>query len=167
MFVKMKYCPQCSAELVVKVIEGIDRKVCVTDQCNYVFWNNPVPVVVIIPETMEGIILAHNRHWPPGVFSVISGFIETQEAPEQACKRELKEELGLDAVEINFVGNFMFRKLNQILIAYHVKACGAIQLNDELDQVKIVQREQLWGWKRTQRFEVGEWLNNLKVLEDV
>jgi NAD+ diphosphatase len=166
MYSKVKYCPQCSAELAVKMIEGIERKVCEADQCNYVFWNNPIPVVVIIPETTEGIILAHNRNWPPGIFSVISGFIEMQEDPERACERELNEELGLKATEINFIGNFMFRKMNQLLVAYHVRADGVIQLNHELDQIKIVQREQLWGWKRNNRFEVGEWLNNLKVLED-
>ncbi len=162
---KMKYCPQCAAELVIRVIDNIDRKACATDGCNYVFWNSPTPVVAIIAEVEEGIVLAHNRKWPPGVFSIISGFIEERESPENTAVRELKEELGLDATEVLFVGNFIFERLNQLMVVFHIRAKGDIQLNDELDEVKVVQKDQLKGWKRRHEFEVTEWLESLSVLE--
>jgi NADH pyrophosphatase NudC (nudix superfamily) len=139
---------------------------CPAAECDFVYWDNPVPVVAIIAELGDLIILAHNRSWPKGIFSVISGYVESKESPEAACVRELKEELGLDADEIHFVGNFIFRKLNQLMIAYHVKVSGEIKMNDELDEIKLVRKEQLIGWKREGRFEVGEWLNNFKIIEE-
>jgi NAD+ diphosphatase len=161
-----KYCPQCSAPLETRLIDGAERKACTSAGCTFVYWNNPIPVVVIIPEVPEGIILARNVKWPKGVFSVISGFIEAGESPGSAAVRELKEELGLHALHVNLIGNFIFHKMNQLIIAYHVVATGDVRLNDELDEIKVVQKHQLAGWQRTQRFEVGEWLNKLKILEE-
>jgi NAD+ diphosphatase len=163
---KFRYCPQCGSELVTKPVDGRERKVCPTTSCNFVFWNNPVPVVVIIPENENGIILAHNRRWPKGIYSVISGFVESNESPEEASVRELKEELGLNKIEQTFVGNFVFQKMNQLLIAYHVRVTGEVTLNDELDDYIIVSKDRLVGWNKSKKFEVGEWLNNLKVLID-
>ena len=166
MLSRMKYCPQCSTLLELRIIDGFERKMCPAAECDFVYWDNPVPVVAIIAELGDLIILAHNRSWPKGIFSVISGYVESKESPEAACVRELKEELGLDADEIHFVGNFIFRKLNQLMIAYHVKVSGEIKMNDELDEIKLVRKEQLIGWKREGRFEVGEWLNNFKIIEE-
>lgn len=166
MLSKIKYCPQCSALLELRIIDGFERKVCTAVDCDFVYWDNPVPVVAIIAELGDLIILAHNRNWPKGIFSVISGYIEAKESPEAACVRELKEELGLDADEIHFVGNFIFRKLNQLMIAYHVKASGEIRMNEELDEIKLVRKDQLIGWKWKGQFEVGEWLNNFKIMDE-
>jgi NAD+ diphosphatase len=122
-----------------------------------------VPVVGIVVETPDGILLAHNRSWPDGVFSIITGFLESGESPERAAIREVKEELDLDAHEVNFLGNFPFAKLNQLMIAFHVKALGDVVLNEELDMHKFVNKEQLLGWTTGNRFEIGEWLANLRV----
>jgi NAD+ diphosphatase len=54
----------------------------------------------------------------------------------------------------------------QLMIVFHIKTSGEIKLNDELDDVKIVPKEKLIGWQRNQRFEIGEWLEKFKVVED-
>lgn len=161
-----KYCPQCAKPLETRFIDGFERKVCTSEDCDSVFWDNPVPVVAIIAELGDLIILAHNRNWPQGTFSIISGFIEARESPEAACIRELKEELGLQADEIHHVGNFIFRKLNQLMIAFHVRVSGEIKMNEELDEIKLVRKDQLIGWKRNGHFEVGEWLDNFRIIEE-
>jgi NAD+ diphosphatase len=162
----MKYCPQCAVELEPKVIEGQQRMVCASSSCDFVFWNNPVPVVAIVAETAEGVVVAHNRNWPQGIFSIISGFLECNESPREGAIRELKEELGLDPEEVTFLGNFSFYKMNQLMIVFHIKTSGEVKLNDELDAVKIVPKEKLIGWQRNQKFEIGEWLEKFKVVQD-
>jgi NAD+ diphosphatase len=140
------------------------RMVCPAPGCNFVFWNNPTPVVGVIVEVEEGIILAHNVNWPKGIFSIITGFLESGESPETAAERELMEELGLQATSSSFVGNFAFDQMNQLLIVFHVYASGTIRLNDELDEYKIVSRNRLIGWEESQSFQVGEWLKQMQVL---
>lgn len=161
----MKYCPKCSHRLVHKQIDGRERLCCDNPGCGYVFWNNPVPVVAIVAETAEGIILAHPKLAPAGLFSIITGFLESGETPEHAAKRELREELGLEATQTTFIGVYTFEKANQIVMAYHIKATGTIQLNDELDEYRVVAHEQLYGWRESGKFEVGEWLKRLNVFE--
>jgi NADH pyrophosphatase NudC (nudix superfamily) len=119
--------------------------------------------VAIVVETEQGVVLAHNKLAPQGFFSVITGFLEADETPENAAQRETKEELGLDHVSTNFIGVFTFAMTNQILIAYHIIAKGDIQLNEELDEFKIVAKEDLFMWNTTSKFEVGEWLKRLNV----
>ena len=162
----MKYCPLCASLLTSKEIDGKDRFTCLADSCSFIYWNNPIPVVCIIAETKEGIVLANNVTAPPGVFSVISGFLEASEEPQEAAVRELKEELGLRAEEVNFLGANSFAAANQILLTYHIKAQGDITLNEELRDFKIVQRNELNGYKESGKFELKKWTTELKVLAD-
>lgn len=114
---------------------------CNDSGCNYVQYQNPTPVVAAIVEYgVDQVIVAHNRAWPPGWFGLITGFLEKHEHPDECVVREVKEELGLDVSLESFIGHYTFKRMNQIIIAYHVKADPAqdIILEDELDDIKIV-----------------------------
>ena len=71
----MKYCPQCKADINIQVIDGEKRRACAV-QCGFVFWDNPTPVVAVVVETPDGVVLAHNKLWPAGKYSIITGFLE-------------------------------------------------------------------------------------------
>ncbi len=143
---EVKFCPVCSEELVEKLIENVKRLACPKDGCKYVFWNNPIPVVAGIVEVTSGIVLAHNRLWPPDVYSMITGFLECGESPERGIAREIHEELGLKVQVTNFVGIYPYAELNQIILVFHVKATGAISIKDEIDDFQIFSREDLKEW---------------------
>ncbi len=147
-----------------RLIDHRERLACNDSGCGFIYWNNPIPVVGMVVETEQGIVLAHNKLMPQGIFSIITGFLEANESPESAAQRETKEELGLDAVETHFLGILPFARANQIVIAYHIKASGKIQLNEELDAYKIVQKTELRGYSKSNKFEVQEWLDHLNVL---
>ncbi|MCL4114213.1 UNVERIFIED_CONTAM: hypothetical protein GTU68_031858 [Idotea baltica] len=120
---------------------------CKNDECSYIQYLNPTPVVAAIVEyDNEQVILAHNTLWPQGWFGLITGFLERHEHPAEAVVREVKEELGLDATLESFIGHYTFDRMNQIIIAYHLKATGTIQLNDELDEYKIVPFSDVKYW---------------------
>jgi NAD+ diphosphatase len=162
---KYQYCPICTAELSPTLIDNRERLIC-SKGCGFIHWNNPIPVVGIIVETRDGIVLAHNKSWPDGIYSIITGFFESGETPEHAAIRETKEELGLDVQQAFFIGNFPFARLNQLMMVYHVVAMdGEIILNEELDSFKLFPREALLGWDETQAFDVGRWLMELRVLK--
>lgn len=88
-------------------------------------------------------ILARNSAWKEGVFSMITGFIECTELPEKSIAREVEEELGLFSEDIKFIGHFAFKKMNQLIIAYHIEAKGVIELSSELLEVKYVTESDL------------------------
>lgn len=161
----MQYCPQCKADLKPRVIDEFERLAC-ADECGYVFWDNPTPVVAVVVETPQGVVLAHNIAWPPGRFSVITGFLERGEHPQLCALRETAEELGLQSPQANFIGFEVFdgpgtsgEIFNQLIIGYHVYAEGQIVLDErELDEYKIVPLDELKGWQSATGRIVAQWL---------
>jgi NADH pyrophosphatase NudC (nudix superfamily) len=45
---------------------------------------NPVPVVAALIEYQGKIVLARNAQWPEGMFSLVTGYLEKHETPEDA-----------------------------------------------------------------------------------
>jgi NAD+ diphosphatase len=143
----MKYCPECSSALVLRRIDGVDRKACVSPECSFVHWDNPVPVVAALVQYQDKIILARNSQWPDGMFSLVTGYLERNETPEDAAVREVKEELGLDGEIQEFIGCYSLIEKNQIILAHAVLATGEIKTGNEISEVKLLFREELKRWQ--------------------
>jgi NADH pyrophosphatase NudC (nudix superfamily) len=108
-----------------------------------VFWDNPTPVVAAIVELDGCVLLVRNRSWPEKMFGLVTGFLEKGETPDDAVLREVKEELGLDGELMGFVGYYSFTAMNQLILAFHVKASGTPVLGEELVEVRFVSPEKL------------------------
>jgi NAD+ diphosphatase len=139
----MKFCPICKCDLANKWIDGVDRLACVSSECSFVFWGNPVPVVAAIVMHQGKCVMARNAAWPVGMFSVITGFLERGESPDDAILRETQEELGLTVQSSVFIGHFPFVKFNQLILAYAVECTGALKLNEEIAEVQLLTRGEL------------------------
>jgi NADH pyrophosphatase NudC (nudix superfamily) len=96
------------------------------------------------------------------MFSLLTGFIDEGESPEVAVVREMREELGLQAERIDFIGHFPLREFNQLIIAYALQARGTLTLNHEIAEVKVVSRSELaefdFGPLKLTRDIVSRWL---------
>jgi NAD+ diphosphatase len=138
----MKFCPQCGHPLQTRQIDGVSRLACAQQKCQYVYWNNPVPVVAALVEYDGKFIIARNVQWPKRIYSLISGYLEAKESPQQAVVREVKEELGLNAKLVRHIGNYAFVEKNQLILAYAVQAWGTLQTNHELADARLLTRDE-------------------------
>ena len=161
----MKYCPQCARELMSRVIDGVNRLACSSSECGFVHWNNPIPVVAGIVQHEGKYIIARNAKWPSGMFSMITGFLEKGETPEQAIFRETHEELGLRGESLEFIGHYAFLELNQLVIAFAVKAHGNLAPSEEIAEVKMLSKSELetydFGRLKLTSKIVAQWLQML------
>lgn len=157
---RMKYCPQCGGELRESLIDGRMRLGCTEAGCDYVFWNNPTPVVAAIVEREGSVILVRNKGWPEKMYGLVSGFLEEGETPDQAVLREVREELCLEGEIAGFVGYYSFFEMNQLILAFHVKGRGEIVLGDELQEYRAVPPERLKPWRYGTGFAVLDWLRS-------
>lgn len=156
------YCPRCASVLDTRGIEGADRRACGTPGCGFVHWDNPLPVVAALVEYQGQIILARNAKWPRGVFSLVTGFLERGEAPERAVIREVREELGLQGEVSRFIGHYPFAEMNQIILAFAVRATGELATNREIAETLLVTTERLrhydFGPLYITSAIIGDWL---------
>jgi NAD+ diphosphatase len=159
----MEYCPWCGNKLGTRTIEGREYKACAGGSCDFVFWNNPLPVVAAIIEHEGSVILARGKGWPEKMFGIITGFLEQGEAPEDAIVREVKEELGLTATIKDFVGIYSFFQKNQLILVYYLAADGDITISDELEEIRHVSADKLRPWPFGTGPAVKDWLDRKKM----
>jgi NAD+ diphosphatase len=157
------FCLWCGSRLGKKDIGGREYTACGDDSCGYVHWDNPLPVVAAIVEHEGAVILARSKGWPEKMFGIITGFLERDEAPEDAVIREVREELGLEGAIRGMVGIYPFFKANQLLLVYHVEARGNLVVGDELEEVKYVSPDRLRPWPFGTGPAVRDWLEKRKA----
>jgi len=126
--------------------------------CAFIAWNNPTPVIAVLVEYQGKVLLARNAAWREGMFSVITGYLEAGETPEECALRELGEELGLSGRIASTIGHYAFPQKNQLILAFHVLAKGEIRLNEELAEFKLVPKEKLKPWNFGTGLAVHDWL---------
>jgi NAD+ diphosphatase len=160
----VNFCPMCGQSLSLKKIEGREYQACAAENCNFVFWDNPLPVVAAIVEYQGNVLLARNRDWAQKIYGLITGFLEKGESPEKAVLREVKEELDLEAELVGMIGVYPFFDRNQLILAYHVVARGRITLGEELVEVIHVPPEKLRPWQFGTGLAVRDWLEKRKVI---
>jgi NADH pyrophosphatase NudC (nudix superfamily) len=155
-----KYCPLCRTPLVEGTHGGRPRLCCPAAACSYVHWDNPVPVVAAVVEREGRVVLVRSLGWPETWYGLVTGFLESDEKPEDAVLREVEEELGLGGRLESFLGAYPFERLNQIIFAYHVQAeSGPIRLcTEELADYKEVPIERLKPWPQGTGPALRDWL---------
>src|SRR5205085_8532827 len=90
----MKHCGQCGTEMNDGPdTSGYVRRFC--PSCAWAWYDPPTPVTLVLVTTADGNVVYCRKHvFPPGVWSVVSGFIPRGERAEETALREVKEEIG-------------------------------------------------------------------------
>ncbi len=153
-----RFCLRCGAPLSLAEHGGKSRLSCAREGCGFVFWDNPLPVVAAIVEHEGDVILVRAKGWPEKMYGLVTGFLERDETPAEGVLRELREELGLDGEIARLVGLSPFPMRNELIIAYHVRASGAVRVGDELEDIKRVSPAKLRPWPFGTGLAVAEWL---------
>ncbi len=152
------FCARCGTRLVDREEAGRVRPCCPAPGCGFVHYGNPVPVVAAIVEHGGDVLLVRSHGWPEKFFGLVTGFLEAGETPEEGVRREVREELGLDAEVRRLVGVYAFTPRNEVLVAYHVAATGEVALGEELAAYKRVPVDKLRPWPMGTGEAVRDWL---------
>jgi len=151
------FCPCCASALRVKWIDARERQVCSND-CGFVRWNNPVPVVAGLIVYAGRALLVRQSNWPEKWFGLVTGFLEEKEEPADAIAREIREELGLHAQKVSWIGEFAFPEQNQLILAYAVACEGELLCSAEISEFKLIELSDLRPWPFGTGKAVKAWL---------
>ncbi|MDE2080091.1 MAG: NUDIX hydrolase [Burkholderiales bacterium] len=158
-----RYCLSCGQPLalLVRDEDGGPKERLRCAACGWTHWNNPTPVLAAVVECSdrEGrVLLARNAAWPGRLFALITGFMEAGETPEQGIAREVLEETALQVQQVSLIGVYDFQRMNQVIIAYHVLACGEVRLSPELAEYRLFALPELRCWRAGTGQALADWL---------
>ena len=123
-----QFCGQCGTPLKAKVTER--AKEC--PQCGLLHFPRLSPAIIVLVQRGQELLLARSRHFLPGMYSVLAGFVEPGESLEQAVVREVNEEVGLAIKDIRYFGSQNWPFPHSLMIGFTAAyASGEISLNDE------------------------------------
>lgn len=106
-------CPQCGSKYNNGGTTKKDTYKC--GHCNFVFYNNPKPVVngFILGSDGRSLLMTQRKFEPyKGCWGIPGGFLHYGEAPKDALERELKEELCVDIKVGDLLGTYNEMYLN-------------------------------------------------------
>ena len=142
-----KFCPLCRYYLRRKRVDGHKRLVC--QKCGWIYYENPLPVAACVAIDKEGRILIVKRNLKPGInkWALPGGFVESNEAPETVCLRELEEETGLKGKVRRLIGLYIQKTKEYgslLVVGYEVEISkGSLSFNNELKDAKFFSRKDL------------------------
>jgi len=93
------FCARCGAASKV-VMAGWQRD---CPACGAHHFPRTDPVVIMLITHGNSVLLGRSPGWPPGMHSLLAGFIEPGETVEAAVRREVWEEAGIRVGEVGFV----------------------------------------------------------------
>ena len=128
------FCLRCGAAL---VHEAGARPRC--SHCDFVLYQDPKVAVAAVIATDEGILLGRRAIDPGlGLWSFPSGYMDRGERAEEALRREVREELGVDIGLDGLVGVYSEASNPVLLIVYAAHlwpGSGPLALNHENSEV--------------------------------
>jgi ADP-ribose pyrophosphatase YjhB (NUDIX family) len=131
--VKFKYCPACASAGFT--FNG--EKLFTCSSCGFTFYVNPAAAVAAIIESPDGrIVLTRRKHEPrSGSLDLPGGFVDINESAEEAIRREVFEELGINIKSLRLLASFPNEYIFNGL-KYFTCDLGFICTTDELEKIK-------------------------------
>ena len=122
-----KFCGRCGSPLRLKTTER--AKEC--PNCGLLHFPRLAPAIIVLVERGGQLLLARSRHFMPGMYSVLAGFVEPGESLEEAVIREVKEEVGVTVKDIQYFGSQPWPFPHSLMIGFTATyADGEISLDD-------------------------------------
>ncbi len=119
----INYCQRCGGRLVEKELDNQHRPHC--ENCGYVVFLDPKVAAVVLVSKDRKLVMVRRAIEPAiGRWSFPSGYVDRGEVVEDAARREVKEETGIDVELTDFVGLYSRTGSLVILAAYAADAVG-------------------------------------------
>src|SRR5260370_502676 len=93
--------------------------------CRYEHCPHLRPAVIVLVRDGNRVLLARKAIWAPGRYALVAGFVDNGESLEGCVAREVKEEVGVDVKDIQYVGSQNWPFPSQIMIGFVASYAGA------------------------------------------
>ena len=96
-----RFCGRCGERMEPRLDERSMR----CPACGFLQYPRLSPAVIVAVTRGESLLLAHNKRFPSGRYSLLAGFVEPGETFEECVSREIFEEVGIRVRNIRYVSS--------------------------------------------------------------
>lgn len=122
-----RYCGNCGAE--TTLLNGERARAC--SACGQSYYPRLSPCIMALVVRGDECLLARNTQWKGSFFSALAGFVEPGESVEEALRREVMEEVGLQLGELHYFASQPWPFPGQLMIGFFADyADGNIVVDD-------------------------------------
>jgi NAD+ diphosphatase len=140
---EMEYCPVCGAKLEPKYLASEGKEIPYCPHCDtfrFQRYNTAVSMIVM-DEAKEHVVLI--KQYGRDAYILVAGYVNPGEDAEDACKRELKEELGMIAESVSFNHSHFFVPSNTLMLNFTVTVKDLKpKPNEEIDTWTVFTRDE-------------------------
>ena len=124
---------------------------------------SPAVITIVINDKDEA-LLANNKKFTTGVYSLIAGFNEAGESLESTVAREIREEVAIEVKDIRYIRSQPWPFPNSLMIGYTARHAGGEIKSDniEIGDARWFSRDSLPtipGFGSVSRYLIELWLN--------
>lgn len=76
-------------------------------------------VICLVHDGADRAVLARQTVWPDRMFSILAGFVEAGESFEACVVREIREEVGLDVTDVQYLGSQPWPFPRSLMVGFH------------------------------------------------
>jgi NAD+ diphosphatase len=106
--------------------------------CSLTFHPRIPPAVIVLVERGDQLLLARGANFPVGRFSAVAGFVEIGESLEDAARREVQEEVGVQITDLRYFSSQPWPFGRSLMIGFHARyQSGALRP----DGIEIVEAD--------------------------
>lgn len=133
------YCVRCGSVLETRLIEGRELEACTHD--DFVLWRDPKVASAVIVEVEGGVVLGRRAIEPGyGLWCLPGGFVNHDEHPADAAKRECMEEISAAVELTSLIGVYHVPKRDahsMVGIAYRARLAAGAQLKAGSEMLEV------------------------------
>jgi NAD+ diphosphatase len=108
------HCPRCGAQTVA--IRGERGKRCL--RCKYDHYPHLHPAVIVLIRDGDRVLLTRKSFWAKGRYGLVAGFVDIGESLEAAARREIREEVGVEVRDLQYVASQYWPFPSQLMIGF-------------------------------------------------
>jgi NAD+ diphosphatase len=137
-----RFCGVCGAPTVLRDDER--SRACTA--CDFRAYPRHSPaVIVLITRGDDEVLLGRSARFPTGMYSTLAGFVDPGESAEDAVRREIREEAGIEITEPQWFGSQSWAFPHSLMLGFTAEwASGEIAADDdELEDLQWFTRDAL------------------------